>query len=275
MLGNDNIVHTNFFGIRFVSVVIATLILPQLQAKAVPFIQLDVIGGSYDQETETIISNESDATIIALATPRGTYTAADVLSSTSFLSIAALKDNGDAVSLSDLFGTLIDIEGVAITENDFWVGTPPIESGDNTLGPHGVYDTAFAEFMFQFASGNTTSTYNSEDAAGASTLYDGGSGSFFKTFNVSISQLAAGINLHFDLYTTKNVEGGGPERDKFAPYSHDAELRLALSPETELDSIQVPEPDSIIIFVSALLIIVTSSIRSRSLSVSLMEELKT
>ncbi|MGK0240549.1 MAG: hypothetical protein ACI92G_004037 [Candidatus Pelagisphaera sp.] len=251
MLGKDSIMLSNFFGIRFVPIIIVTLMLPQSQAEAVPFLQLDIVGGSYDRVTESIFSTASDATIVALATPGKKDTDADVLSSTTFLSIAAVKENGDAVSLDDLAGTLIEIEGLAITAENFWVGTPPFESEGKTLGSHGIYDTAFTEVDFQFAAGNTTSTYNSEYAAGASSLYDGGSGSFFKIFDVSISQLAAGINLHFDLYTMKDVKGGGSEMDKFAPYSHDAELRLVL----------VPEPESIIIFISTLLIIVAFRIR--------------
>lgn len=258
MLQIDFGTRLRFIVICVVPLILTMLMLPLSKAEAVPALQLDIIGGTYDQVTESIIENASAATIVALGTPSGNYSEADLLSSTHFLSVAALKENGDGVSLADLAGALIDINGVTFTDQDFWVGTPPPGSSGRTLGGHGVYDTAFTEFMFTFAARSTTSTYNSEDAAGASTLYDGGTGSFFKAANVSISQLAAGINLHFDLYTTKEPNGGGgPVVDKFAPFSHDAELRLTSSPATE-----IPEPGSTIVFAFALLIIAVSRIRS-------------
>lgn len=251
--------RVRFIVFRVVPLILAMLVQPLSNAEAVPALQLDIIGGTYDQVTESIIENASAATIVALGTPSGNYDEANLLSTTHFLSLAALKENGDAVSLSDLAGAMIDIDGVTFTDQDFRVGTPPPGSSGRTLGGHGVYDTAFTEFIFAFAVGSTTSTYNSEDAAGASTLYDGGTGSFFKTISVFISQLADGINLHFDLYTTKESNrGGGPELDIFAPFSHDAELRLTSSPQTE-----VPEPGSTIVFVLALLFISVSRMRSR------------
>lgn len=246
--------RSNSYGFRCLPLIIVMLMLAPSKAEAVPKLQLDIVGGSYDQVTESIIENASAATIVALATPSGNYNSVDLLSSTHFLSVAALKENGDAVSLGDLSGALIDINGVTFTDQDFWVGTPPPGSSGRTLGSHGVYDTAFIELMFAFEAGSTTSTYNSEDAAGASTLFDGGIGTFFKTMEVSISQLTAGINLHFDLYTTENSERGGTNLDLFAPFSHDAELRPTI--------ITVPEPGSLFVFALALLAIARLRIRA-------------
>ena len=40
------------------------------RAEAIPVLQLDIIGGSYDWETQTIISNSNRFTLVALLTPK-------------------------------------------------------------------------------------------------------------------------------------------------------------------------------------------------------------
>ena len=228
----------------------AMLMLPISEAEAVPLLQLDIVGGTYDDPTESIVISAPTATVVALGTASGATSQDDLLGKTTYLSVAAVFDNGGDVEISELWGTSIVIDGVTFDETDFVIGAPPATSDDKFIGGHGVYDTAFLEIAFNFAADAETATYNSEDNPGASTLYNGGQGSFFQAFEVGIQALASGIKLHFDLYTTKETNEE-TERDLFAPFSHDAEMR----PGSSVVVTEIPEPGSLIIFGLALLVI--------------------
>lgn len=262
MYGFNNFPIESRAFVSSIVLVLALTTMPLSSARAVPELQLDIIGGSYDNTTETVISNASAATVVALRTLSGSEAAQsdEILSETAYMSMAALKSNGDAVGLEELNGALIDINGVTFTEQEFLFGTPPDGAAQNKdLPSHSVYETSFLEMAFQFSAENQTAEYNTAETPGASSLYLGGLGSFFKEFTVSVATLADDVYLHFDLYTLTMGSTAELEVDKFAPFSHDAELR-SLSPTPV---VELAEPGQAIVFLIGLITMVGSRKRSR------------
>jgi hypothetical protein len=211
------------------------------RAEAVPVLQLDIVGGYYDETTQTIMSTGPNFTLVALLTPK---TDGDQLG-TYFVSVAltpqTAEPGGDFGSFS------VDGTPYAVT-SDMYYGVPPIEDSGlehdgGDLGQHSIYPTYFQEFAFSFDSPLTQSaqTYNTAEDPGGPTA---GSGSLYRTFEIT-SALTTGYALHFDLYDTFfKTNCTGPSRtrtcttdediDHFAPFSHDAESGPEAPP--------VPEP---------------------------------
>ena len=75
-----------------------------------------------------------------------------------------------------------------------------------------------------FAAGMETVVYNVENYTGAASLYDGGTGAFYRVFDISYTGVAEGINLHIDMFSLEDEEAGEIVRGIFAPFSHDAEI---------------------------------------------------
>jgi hypothetical protein len=59
---------------------------------------------------------------------------------------------------------------------------------------------------------------------------------YFASFDVDVSSLAPGHEIHFDLYNT-SIKNGDIDVSKFAPFSHDAET----------NSTPVPEPGTLLL----------------------------
>ena len=167
-----------------------------------------------------------------------------MLGDTYFVSAAllpAVEESGDFGSFT--FG-LVEGDPVTLTA-DMVFGVPPgepLQAFDaKDLSKHGVFETLFSEFSFMFNEDQEAATYNSQDTPGGD-LDLLGTGTFFRRFTVNTSLLASGFNLHFDLYSTEMV--GDIEllslsetsedlfdRDRFAPFSHDAETHRNGMPE--------------------------------------------
>lgn len=215
---------------------------------AVPQLQLDIVGGTYDEDTETIVAPAGEVIeLIALFTPNGNPTQAEIetmLEGMFYLS-SALIGVGDQAG--DFGSFSVDGETVNAT-GDMLFGVPPVEStgGDQghdsrDLSQHGIFEAYFYELAFQFDSANTAVSYNSQDMPGGLVPSANGE-TFFQTFTIDTSNLAAGAQLHFDLYTTDLL---GPvllaqptnnnddvDRVLFAPFSHDAETNRVPGPAT-------------------------------------------
>lgn len=224
-------------------------------ARAVPALQLDIVGGVYDQETETIVATGSSFTLLALATANGSTSAADILNETYFISAAIVPP---VAQDPDFNAGSFQIDGVTInaTEADMTYGTPPTEGTHNpNLPGHGIYDSYYFELAFQFSAADTTTTYNSQDDAGGALFDVSGSGSFFVALEIDVSGLAPGRLLHFDLYNTKVKKNGAVTVDDFAPFSHDAESALPSTPPGPVPDTggdEIPEPASLAVFLSGL-----------------------
>jgi hypothetical protein len=235
---------------KFVNCLLLTLALLSVgsRVEAVPVLQLDIIGGHYDEATETIVSDGPSFTLVALLT-LGSHQSFNPLDS-YFVSAAITPQVGPTASTIGNYtwnGT-----NYRVTQ-DMTYGTPPLEGlhGDATrdpgdLSPHGTYPTFFNEFEFQFSAAQTATTYNSQDSPGGLTPSSTGL-SYFQTFNVTTS-LAGTYQLHFDLYDTylRNCGRNGtcnPDEDidHFAPFSHDAQS----GPPVEEPPVRVPEPGTL------------------------------
>jgi hypothetical protein len=177
-------------------VAVALLFFP-IAAFAVPDLQLYIEGGAYDTTTQTWVTSSDDFTLDAIVNDEDVFGGQD---SVELHLCVALDDdlytidgNGNIIFNA---GTGITIDGVALSEDDFVYGLPPIsdvnpdgQGGD--LPPHDYYPTAFTEVVF--------------------TVDDPGA------YDFQITDASAGI--HFDLFSLDSND----EIDYFAPFSHDAE----------------------------------------------------
>ena len=221
---------------------------------AVPTLQLDIVGGIYDEATETVVGPSGDViTLVALLTPKGRDDFSD-LDGTYYISAALLppveEPGADLGSFTFMIEPELDSYTVDVTD-DMFFGVPPLESvlefDAKDLSKHGVFETYFSEFSFTFDEKQKAAKYNVQETPGG---FDAsGTGSFYRTFTVNTSLLAEGFNLHFDLYNTDLVteivsfKGSSSivdiDRDLFAPFSHDA--------ETNTNGKDLPEPMTLLL----------------------------
>lgn len=222
-------------------------------ALAIPVLELDIGDGYYlldsdDPDDGTIVASDTSFTLFALLNPNSpkndkNISTADLLNDMYYLSVALLPRQADQGTLSvgtyqidgpDFLqdGTPTNIDGVYDVTGDMEYGTPPLGSSvsdPNVVAPHGVFETYFMEFCFQFDSANNVATYNSQDNPGGINLSSSGN-AYYASFDIDTSGIPYPYVLHFDLYS----------HDYVAPYSHDAQ-----SP--------VPEPSTIFLFGAGLI----------------------
>jgi hypothetical protein len=252
------------------------------RVEAVPLLQLDIVGGTYDQQTQTIVSNGPIFQLIAILTPK----AGESFDPTAwyFVSAAVMPQTAPPGGSYGSF-TWDDDAGPVRTVNatsQMEYGVPPIESvaiGTETVDPgdlptHSVYPTYFTEFAFKFDASHRTNTYDTAEAAGALPSTTGQS--YYHTFDLNLTALQSPIaGLHFDLYDTFfKTECAGPKKsqtcsadediDHFAPFSHDAQSGSSLTPPPPPPS-PIPEPASLVLLASGLAIS-ARSIRKRPAS---------
>ena len=216
---------------------------------AVPTLQLDIVGGTYDEATETIIGpSGEEIVLVALLTAKGNADVSALLGNTYFISAALLP--AVAAPGEDLGSFTFTIDSTSVSHtvdvtDDMFFGVPPLESmlafDGKDLSKHGVFETYFSQFEFMFDEEMTAEKYNSQEMPGGLEISEDGA-SFFQTFTVNTALLAEGSNLHFDLYTTDappSTPFGDIDRDMFAPFSHDA--------ETDTNGKDMPEPMTLLL----------------------------
>jgi hypothetical protein len=105
-------------------------------------------------------------------------------------------------------------------------GAPPEEAiiHKDELQSHGIYDTYYLEYDFNFEPLNTSSAYDVVDPGnvGVAPSARPGTGAFWHLFAFDVTKMT--IGLHFDLYKVDPLTGlmlSG--KGSFAPFSHDAE----------------------------------------------------
>ncbi len=200
---------------RFV-LVLGTLGFAISSALAVPLLQLDIAGGTYETSTETVIAAQNPFTLQALFnTENGTA------SGTYYIAAAIIPKTENPPVTS--FGSF-SVNGVTYSAANMSYGNPPASITETSLDlqSHGIYDTHYVEIAFTFDTSKTASLYNSQDNPGGLQLNPTGS-LLFEDFDVDITGLAAGYQVHFDLYNIGTDKRGNENVQDFAPFSKDAQ----------------------------------------------------
>ena len=198
-------------------------------ALALPALQLGPGSGiwNYDPGTQTWFTSGPSANVNAFANAaiggNGAYAwdAAGAANQYGYL-IAAATPQGNV----DPFDLNVSIGGTSLTLVSQGFGTPPLND-PNSIAPHGIFNTWFEVYEFQF---NGTATTISDQQPGGTGTGQG----FVENIDIAISNVSLGTTgVHFDLFT---VAGDGmwtpdipADRDlvkAVAPFSHDASYNL-------------------------------------------------
>lgn len=205
-------------------------------AFAIPTLQLDIGGGTYDPATETIVARDNPFTLYALLSPNSKST----LAGTYYVSAALVQRGVPSFSDAGSF----TFNGMTVSAaGDMVYGAPPLESSTGSdprdLPSHGVFEAYYWEYGFQFDPANTALRYNTQDDAGAGPTVDPLGSLYYAAFGVDTRLLDPAYVLHFDLYRTKPGKKNGDDLiiAEFAPFSHDAES----------NGFKVPEPGSFLL----------------------------
>ncbi len=240
------------------------ILLIAASAAAIPNLQLDILNGTYNDHSETIIATSDAFTLYAYLIP-GSKTPLD---DTYYISAAVVPKTGP--SEKDLGSFSFDGVTSAVTGSMVY-GNPPLETYETQLKDpgdlpsHGIFPTYSIQFAFQFDS-NKADAYDTQDHPGQGPTPAPDGTMYYESFAVYTSDLADHYFIHFDLYNTKTIQetqkicsddtrrcsGYGENKhcvdvvlgydvdikDK-APFSHDAQSGDGCGH----DHHKVPEPD--------------------------------
>ena len=218
---------------------------PGKTAWAIPSLQLDIFGGTYDTTTGTIVASSDPFALYAYLIPDSKARLED----TYYISASLVPKVGPedtSLGTYSFAGSTIDVTW------DMTYGIPPIDAwsqlhDSQDLGHSGEYfPTFFSQFDFKFSTDNKANAYDTQLFSGSGpTLYSDGTIMYYMAFNIDTNALTDGYFLHFDLYSTKPGKSGPSDTDikQFAPYSHDAES----------NGHKVPEPGTLVMMGSGLL----------------------
>jgi len=161
----------------------------------------------------------------------------------AYLVFAAAPKTSDG---SDAFD--ISVSNASLVTSGY--GKPPIED-TNDLSPHGIYDTYFEIYEFQFDDVFGTINDTQPGQVGSGQGYS-------ESFDIAVSSLAAGTSgIHMDLFTVigdgKYTPTGSNDNRLVktnAPYSHDAEYEFGQVCDNPqgCDPTSIPEPGTTALF---------------------------
>ena len=202
----------------------ASLMLAIHGVQALPTLQLDIGGGTYNNSDQTIYANSQSFTLYALFDPKQ-----GAPGSETFYISAAIVPRLDQTTPPPNVGSFT-IGTQTFDAPSMNYGLPPLDVVDGAphvrdLSPHGVFPTYYAEVGFTF--NGQVAPYNTQDDPGGPSA---GSGMYYQAFTVNVGNLLGAFSVHFDLYNTKIKEVREGRRlvetitlDDFAPFSHDAQ----------------------------------------------------
>jgi hypothetical protein len=233
---------------NFISIFILLLGLTASQVMAIPVLQLTIDGGTYNTSTETTVTTNKIFNLYSLLTADSA--AGDYRLSIAVVPALTVGAGGDYGSFT-LNGTeLFDVTG------DMVFGTPPADTfgRPDSLPTHGIFDTYYMEYGFNFDPTQTSKPYNVTDTGNIGVIPVAGTGAFWQMFEFNVTGLTANTLLHFDLYRVDPTTGTLFSANSFAPFSHDAEDGPTGN--------NVPEPQSLILLVMGLIVSVFASRRN-------------
>lgn len=191
-------------------------------AFALPSLQLGPGVGAwvYNNTTQTWVTNTNPFSLFAYANAEiggnggFAWDPAGAGTKTAYLVVSAVpKINFDGFDVS------VANDGGALSLLDSGVGAPPI-ADPNDLAPHGIFDTWFEIYSFNFDGASQTifDTQPGQIGSGAG---------FAEELNITINSLGLDVTgIHMDLFTLTGDGSygvGGGIVKSFAPFSHDAQ----------------------------------------------------
>jgi hypothetical protein len=223
---------------------VVTVLALSANSYAIPTLQLDILGGTYNTATQTIDAPGNIFKLYAYLIPD----AGSVLLDDYYISAAVSPQVTAPASLGSF---LFEGELINVTASGMNYGTPPFEELEPPdLPSHGVFPTYFREFDFNFSSGLKATAYNTGEApftqTGQGPTPNAAGTMYYMEFDIDVTNLDSDYVIHFDLYNSKLKQGknGDIWKTQFAPFSHDA---------SSIPSTQVPEPSSLILLGTGLL----------------------
>ncbi|NNE38339.1 MAG: PEP-CTERM sorting domain-containing protein [Gammaproteobacteria bacterium] len=232
-------------------------IVVSFNANAVPSLQLDIIGGTYDTGDETIVG---DGDLVAYGKVRNDgdnstdyIKSAIDLTSDYQISLALYRLDGTSILSSDSGFGSFGFGGTtySVGNGNLVHGSPPATESPDTssedLQNHGIFPTFYGTYDFDWIDTQTRSSVNTQDTTGTDPNdFSSGADLVYMTFSWDIAGLTDGYGLHFDLY---EVLADG-SRGIFAPFSHDA-------------ASSIPEPGPLALLGMGLIMVFLSARRRR------------
>jgi hypothetical protein len=222
MIDNGNIGNIVLSKLTRCLLLAALIVLPGIESvKALPTLQLDIQNGVYDSASQTIVNTSNPFNLWALLDT----TKLNSSSPTTYYISAAITPKVGPTVAPGQFGSFA-INGTTYTDgvgNHMVYGTPPVSELYPDLPGHAIYPTYYAEILFSFDPTHKALAYDTALNPGG--LITSSSGTLlYNTFNIDVSGLGAGYELHLDLYDEWVKTGKKTSyQDDFAPFSHDAE----------------------------------------------------
>jgi hypothetical protein len=196
-----------------------------------PLLQVDIEDGVYDPVNENIVSTSNPFTMYTLFN-----TTKGKASGTYYLSVAIVPKTANPPASP--FGSFkVNGDTYSLANGNIVFGNPPVSVIKNNLDlpSHDIFDTHYAEIAFTFDKTKKANLYNTQDDPGS--LVQNSSGKLlYEDFTIDVSGLAAGYQVHFDLYNVVLDKRGNRKVGDFAPFSHDGQSSPPPPPLTVADT---------------------------------------
>ncbi|MDP2393309.1 MAG: choice-of-anchor N protein [Methylococcaceae bacterium] len=244
----------------FEKTLLAGLLMTSGSAFALPALQLDISGGTYDLSSETIVKSGSSFDVYAFATPQGNLSSSEIKGTQYYLSAALTGPNGlvpqQGQNLGSFSYTIGSITTAVNVTSGLVFGTPPLDEffqnasnvfDNGDLSKHSIFPTYFKQIALDpFTDSQQIVGYNTATRPGGPLTTDAGTGTFYQKISFNLAGLASGYDLHWDLYSTKVATNSSDVNiNDFAPYSHDAESIRDNNPPPPPPDENVPEPTAL------------------------------
>lgn len=195
---------------------------------AVPYLQLDAHPSDYvDGEEQSIVTTDLQFTLYALveSTKGSTSPSGGFWISVAIVPDPGYEEGGHTLGSYDFGGETFNVTSDGINGDGAYdameYGVPPLEEflQQNSLPPHGVYDTYYREHEFELTPTGQEDPYDAQvDFGGPFPISNPDGDLWYEAFSVDATGLThPPYRLHFDFYT-KDGEGN---ITAFAPFSHD------------------------------------------------------